>query len=307
MCRVRICLAICFLAWAAAVQARDVHEVCNWLGGRAFCGPGIALVLDRDGFFALRMEAGKKKPVQNVTGNWRLANDGIGLALFNRQDLDLKLSVGRDGLHASLGEDGTVLLTPQCEGELHFRVTGVLEQSQGKLRLTDAASGRIFPVFGASTAQTGKFAIADIEFNGAFAKPGRIIRHSAPVPRFYTAPAGNTGVKVFKDEVAGKFWLLPPDIIDQKATLRFSQAEAGGADQMQGSFEVTGQGLRLEGKYALAGENLTLSASSASLRSLAILGLNTLAQRLPGQFKWRLSSRGLELSGNGGNLLFLAP
>lgn len=287
-------------------HARDAHSVGEWLGGKAFCAPGIALALDQDGFFALRMAADAKRPVQNVTGLWRLAQDGIDLTLFNHQDAEIRLTVGRDGLHGSLGDSGQVLLTRACEPDLHFRVTGILRRSPEGFHLSDASSGRNFAIVPDPLATPDRFATADVEFTNGFVKPGLLIRHSAPVPRFFTPRAQTPSLDLFKNAVQGKYWLLPPDLSSEQAALHFGEASRNGRGEYEGNFDITGRGIRLDGTYLLNGGNLTLTASRASLRNLEILGLKALAKQMKGQFSWRLTSRGLEFTGNGASFRMLA-
>lgn len=287
-------------------QARDAHSVGEWLGGKAFCGQGVNLAFDNDGFFALRMERGAKKPVQNVTGRWRLAPDGINLILFNHQDAEIHLSVGSMGVHGALDGSDQIHLAPDCEKNLHFRITGLLQNSGGAQYIIDAASGRRFEVKPDPLAEPDKFAIAEVEFENGFGKPGALLKHSRPVPRFAAPPAEAPTSEVFKKGVMGKYWLLPPDLSSERTVLRFGDSEPGQGGAYAGNFDVTGRGVRLDGNYRVDGENLTLTAPRASLRNLEIIGLESLARQLPGQFAWRLSSRGLELTGKGGLFRMLA-
>lgn len=292
-------LALCGGAWG-----RDARSVADWLCSRIFEGDGVTLGLACDGFFGLRI-APKGKPVQNITGLWRLEPDGIGLSLLNLQDSEIKMSVGRDGLHAILGKIGRITLLPSQTEKASFRVTGMLELKGDKAVLKDAASGRAFFVKPDPAAKDGKFAVVEVAIGPEGVQPGKMIRHSGAVPRFFERK-DVIGADFGKD-VCNRFWLLPHLPGVDKAALRFASPQVNGkTGDKEGSFEISGRGLRLEGGYILAKDKLTISASRASLRNLEIIGAGEIARTVLGEFDWRLSPAGLELLGADRRILLLA-
>lgn len=295
---------ILLLALSLNALARDANDVADWLCARPFVAEGVSLALARDGFFGLRI-APPGKSVQNITGLWRLASDGVDLSLLNLQDGEIKVSVGKDALHASLGKLGQVTLSPGQAQTAEFRVTGLLELDGGKAVLVDAASGRSFPVQPDPAAKGGKFAIVEVEIGRGEVKAGKMLRHSAPVPRLYERPQPVQAD--FASDVCKRFWLLPHIGGVEKAALRLGEPQVNHkSGDMKGSFEITGRGLRLEGSYTLAKDKLTLEASRANVRNLEIIGAGEIAKTVLGQFVWRLSPAGLELTGADKRVLLLA-
>lgn len=274
-----------------------------WLSSRIFEGGGVTLYLAPDGFFALRMEKTGNK-TQDMTGLWRLSEDGVELDLFNYQDRAIKIAVGSYALHGSFGDSVSIALQPTQKEKIAFTVTGILEGG----RLADAASGRSFRVQGAPASADGKFATAELEAGPAGYGMGQILRHSGTVPRFYDRPAAQTGPKVFMEQLVGNFWRLPLIKGAEKAALRLGEPTSESPDSLEGQFEVSGPGLRFEGKYSARGNKLIFSAAESNVRNLRIIGAEALAESLLGEFAWQVSPRGLELSGprafllTGGNI-----
>lgn len=301
---VLLCLSLCFAG--AAHAARDAWSVGEWLGGKIFIGEDITLGLAKDGFFAMRINP-PGKPLQNLTGLWNLSPDGIELKLFNLQDAEIVLSVGREALHSSLGEHGQTTLTPSTEKKATFRMTGLLERKGDIFFLNDAASGRSFAVNTRSDAKEGKFAIAEVIFDSDGVHGGEVLKHSGSVPRLYERPKEKQDPEIFIKEACNRVWLFPPMAGFDKIGLRFGTPnKKGDSADIIGDFEVTGRGLRLEGTYTLAGDNLTLAAAHASVRNLEILGAEEIARSLLGKSTWYLSGRGLELRSDSGIILLVA-
>lgn len=278
-------------------------SVAAWLSSRIFEGGGITLFLSPDGFFALRKVTPRNR-VQDMTGLWRLSEDGVELDLFNYQDKAIKIAVGSYALHGSFGDSVSHTLLPTQKEKMAFTITGVLERGA----ISDAASGRSFKVEAAPEVAEGKFATAELEAGVAGYGNGRILRHSGTVPRFFERPPAQTGAKVFMERLAGSFLRVPPVKGVERAALRFGDPVRQDNELLEGQFEVTGPGLRFEGNYTLNGNKLTLTAAENSLRNLRIIGAEALADNLLGEFTWQVSPRGLELSGprtillTGGNL-----
>lgn len=298
--------AVLFFLLCANVHGRTPHDVGDWLCSKIFEGAGATLALACDGFFGLRI-APPGKSVQNITGLWRLAPDAIELSLFNLQDAKMQISVGKDGLHASLGALGQVTLLPMETEKALFRITGLLELRGGEALLTDAASGRSFPVKPDPAAEDGKFAVVELEIGKDGFHTGKMLKHSRPVPRLYEHPHSSCDPEEFNKSVCNLFWLLPSLPGVEKSALRFSSPKQNvKTADYEGSFEVVGKGLRLEGQYILTNDRLTLTASRASVRNLEIIGAGEIANLALGQFTWRISPRGLELLGGKQSLLLLA-
>lgn len=295
----KLVVALLLILVANSVHAeRNPQTISDWLCGSIFEGGGATLAMTRDGFFGLRMEI-PQKPAQNVTGLWRLSPDGIELILATLQDIEIRLTVGRDGIHALLGPLGNVTLLPSRNDKAIFQATGYLEVQPGGAILTDAASGRSFPVVAKPDAQNGKFAVVEIEIGQGTAHAGNMLQHSGTVPRFYELPAAEQTVELFMRDVCDRFWLLPFLNGVEKSGIRFSPPlQKGESPNFEGRFEVVGQGLRLEGGYRIAGGKLTTYASRASVRNLELIGAEAVAAAILGEFSWRLSSRGLELLGD---------
>lgn len=290
-----ICALLLILAATTVRAERNAQTVSDWLCGSIFEGGGATLALTQDGFFGLRLEI-PQKPPQYMTGLWRLAPDSIELILATLQDIELRLTVGKDGIHALLGALGNVTLAPSQNEKAIFQATGYLELQPGGALLTDAASGRSFPVIAKPEAKNGKFAVVEIEIRQGTAQAGNMIQHSGAVPRFYELPTAGPTAEVFIREVCDRFWLLPFLNGAEKSGIRFAhpRREGKGVD-LEGSFEVVGQGLRLEGRYMLAEGKLTTHASRASIHNLELIGAGAIASTILGEFSWRLSPRGLEL------------
>lgn len=287
------------------MAARDADSIGTWLCGRVFEGGDAILGFARDGFFGLRI-APPGKSVQNITGLWRLSSDGVDLTLLNQQDARIEMSVGNGALHGSFGPGGQITLLPVQKEAAPFTITGLLRLSDGRASLTDAASGRVFPVQADASAKDGMFATVEAEISRGTTRTGKMIRHSRQVPRLYNAPVAGNAQK-FDELVCDRFWLLPSLKGVEKAALRFSRPHKNqdNAD-LKGVFELAGPGLRLEGTYTLIGGKLTLAASRASVRNLEIIGAGEIARLLPGEKAWQVSPRGLELTGADGSILLLA-
>lgn len=277
------------LLLSTAGTAREAAE--EWLAGRIFEGGGATLFLAPDGFFALRMADGTKKP-RDLTGLWNLAPDGVGLRLSNYQDLEVKLTVGNDAVYGAPGLMDSQGLYPAPRKEAVFNITGILTGD----KLEDAGSGRIFPVTPAPGAEDGKFATAEITAGPAGIKPGRILRHSGKVPRFYQKSPDLAGIDAFMDLVAGHYWRMPALAGVAESALRFGIPRTD-AEGLSGQFAVSAPGIRFEGEYSVRDDKLTFNAPQSSLRNLQLIGAEALAGTLLGEFKWQLSPRGLELSG----------
>lgn len=293
-----ICQLLLILAASTVHAERNAETVSDWLCGSIFEGGGATLALAQDGFFGLRLDI-PNKPPQNMTGLWRLSPDGVELILATLQDIELKLTVGKDGVHALLGPLGNVTLLPSQSEKAVFQATGYLDlQPEGAI-LTDAASGRSFPVIAKPEAKSGKFAVVEIEIGRGVAQAGNMLQHSGAVPRFYELPAAEQTVEAFIKEACDRFWLMPYLSGVEKAGIRFSPPRQKGKNApFEGSFEVVGEGLRLEGRYRLTEDKLTTYASGASVHNLELIGAGAVAAAILGEFGWRLSSRGLELLGN---------
>ena len=297
-------LVLLALAPGQCALARSGHEVGDWLCSKIFEGGGITLAFGEDGFFAMKI-APQGKSVQHVTGLWRLAPDGVDLTLYTLQDSRMRMSVGKGALYALFGQGSHVTLVPVQKEKASFRITGMLRKG-GLPVLTDAGSGREFEVNEDANAADGKFATAEIDMGKGGISKGRIIRHSGVVPRVLEMEGQNYSGGDFAAAATERFWLLPQGLWQDKAAMRFSGSMPESPDAA-GSYEVSGPGLRLEGKYRLQGNRLTLIPDPAGLRNLKILGAESLGRAVSGEFAWKLNSRGLELAGEHGRLLLLAP
>lgn len=282
--------------FAAPIPARDAREVGDWLCGRVFSGGGATLAFTCDGFFGLSLEPGKR-PRQDMTGLWRLSGDGIRLTLFNRQDGEIHMAVGANALHGSLGDAVHVSLQPAPFKSATFRATGLVERTGGRETFIDAASGRSFPLR-APEAMADRFATIEIKIGPSGAIAGKTLEHSGKVPRFFRRPepAANAADR-FAKAVAGRYWLLPPLPGAAKAALRLSPPEAERTGGQGGAFEISGPGLRFEGRYSLENDKLTLKGASDSLRNIKIMGAGSLLEAFGGVMTWHVSPRGLELAG----------
>lgn len=280
-------------------MARDAQSAAEWLCGHLFSGPGATLAFCENGFFALRLENSRKE-VQNISGLWRLAPDGIGLSLMTLQDAQMSMSAGAEAIHAILPNLGATTLFPLPLKTSLFRITGLLTGENGRLQLEDAASGMVFPV-PPTEGETGKFATAELEISENGAAIRRLLTHSRTVPRYFAPALATSGPEIFRDKVQERAWLLPPWPGLQAAALRLGPADTGG----KGVFDITGPGLRLEGKYVLDGNKLTLAANGGNIKKLEILGLKSLADAFLAAHTWQHSSRGLELEREGKKILML--
>lgn len=313
---------IFLLAASAPLYGRDARQVGDWLCSRVFDGPAGTLALACDGFFGLRLEEGGKRR-QDVTGLWKLSGDGIELTLFNRQDKEILMTVGKESLHGSLGENVQATLYEAPLPSASFRATGLVERQGGKETFTDASSGRSFPVT-APDAADGKFATVEMLIGPWGVKTGEVIAHSGQVPRFFTRPQAETGKEIFGKAVAGRYWLLPPMQNVPTGALRFSEpqqtplrkskktkkgaqahSETGANGVLQGAFEVSGPGLRMEGDYVLVEDKLTLNVRRDSYHNIKLMGAGALLEALKGSLAWRVSPRGLELASDREKLLLL--
>lgn len=295
-----------FLSCPSGAVPRDAQEIGDWLCSKIFAGGDATLVFLPDGFFALRL-APQGKSVQNVTGLWRLEPDGVGLFLDTLQDARIRLSVGNGAIYALFGQNGHVTLLPVRRDKEKFRITGILTKRDNVPIITDAGSGKDFEVIAESGAQEGKFATAEIVLGGGKIGPAKLIRHSGTVPKLLDQVSAANSAGNFVRDAIGKFWLIPANLWREPAALRFSPPERDEADENQsGDYEISGPGLRLEGKYQLAGKKLTLKPDAGNLQNLKIIGAGELGAALAGEFSWRLTSRGLELTGSRGRYLFLS-
>lgn len=300
-----------FFAVLACMQAPDLiarsgRDVGEWLTGKIFEGEGITIGFAEDGFFGMTISP-QGKAAQNITGLWRLAPDGVELTLYTLQDSRLHMSVGKGALYALFGSEGHVALTPAQKDRATFLITGMLRKGARSM-ITDAGSGRDFEVNDDANAADGKFATAEIEIvNGEIAR-GHIIKHSGSVPRLLELRAQQASGRDFASDATCKFWLLPTRLWKESAALRFSRpTREKTASGESGSYEVSGPGLRVEGRYELSGEKLTMKPDAVSLRNLKILDAESLGRAVSGEFAWKLTSRGLELAGEQGRLLLLEP
>lgn len=313
---------IFLLGCQTPLYGRDAREVGDWLCSRVFDGLAGTLALACDGFFGLRLE-GSGTRRQDATGLWRLSADGIELTLFNRQDKEILMTVGKASLHGSLGENVQATLHEAPLPSATFLATGLVERHNGRETFTDASSGRSFPLT-APDAEAGKFATVELEIGPWGVRTGHVLAHSGQVPRFFARPEAETGAKVFSKSVVGRYWLLPPMQNVPKGALRFSEpadaqppqtrkaqksggttGAADGEEQKQGTFEVSGPGLRMEGSYVLAGDKLTLTVRRDSCYNIKLMGANALLESLKGNLAWRVSPRGLELASDKEKLLLL--
>lgn len=291
---------------AHSALARDSREIGDWLCAKIFEGGDITLAFASDGFFGMRI-APRGKSIQNITGLWRLATDGVDLTLYTLQDSRISMSVGRGALYALIGGSHVTLLPIQKE-KASFRVMGMLHKSAGTPVLIDAGSGMDIEVDDDANAADGKFATAEIEIGKGVRSRGRIIKHSGAVPRLLGVETQNTIGGDFARDVADRFWLLPANLWHEGAALRFSGPERDRQDKGEsGSYEVSGPGLRLEGKYRVTGQKLVLIPDVRSLRNLKILDAEPLAKAFSGEATWKLTSRGLDIAGGHGRILLLAP
>lgn len=281
------------LLFGAPAQARDAREVGDWLCQHVFEGEKIALAFTCDGFFGMSL-ADEGRPGQDITGLWSLDEDGISLHLFNRQDAAIHMTVGQSGLHASIGDKIHRTLVPAPAKKMTFKATGMITRDSGAELFTDAASGKQFPIK-APDAAANKFATVELEFASGEARARKALTHSRTVPRFFRLPPESSGPDTFAKSVAGRYWILPSLPGVPKAVLRLAAPDA--QDNGAGYFEITGPGVRLEGKYALDKNKLTLKASRDSVRNTLIMGAGALVEALKGPLSWRLGSRGLELTG----------
>lgn len=263
------------------------------------------MALSCDGFFALRI--GEKKGVQHVTGLWRLERNGVDLTLLNLAYEPIRMSAGREAIHGTLPHAGHVALKPSRDRKGTFQITGILNVDGRNAAITDAGSGRFFPLPSGMTDQkmSGKFATAEIAIDGDQVEVSKLLTHSGSVPRFYASPRNVKPDKGFLEAIAGKFWLLPPMAGAGQAALHFSRPvrETGGA--IMGQFDISGPGLRLDGQYEASGEKLTLKAGRASVRNLQLIGAGDVAAFFLGDFNWAVSARGLELTRQGRRVLLL--
>lgn len=291
-------LILAILGQSGGAEGRNAQEIGNWLASKIFEGDSATLAFCDDGFFGMKI-APQGKPEQNITGLWRLAADGISLTLYTLQDASMNLSVGNGAIYGSLAGVGSARLLPVQRDKAKFRITGLLKKNGLSYTLQDAASGKIFHMDGEGPYAEDKFATAEIEIGQGAASRGRIIKQSSRVPRIY-ALEGEESASAKFEEVAERYWLLPSDLWPQRAALRFSRP----AGEM-GSYDISGPGLRLEGKYALSGSELKLAPDMK--KELALIGADKLARALAGAFVWKLTSRGLKLEGNEKQFLLLAP
>lgn len=292
----------CWLLLAIPAYGRDVGEVSHWLSSHIFEGNGATLVLAKDGFFGLRLKTGAKRH-RDFTGLWRLSSDGVELTLYNNQDAALKLTVGEIALHAILPHIGDATLIPVQTPYASFQIVGPLARIGKLTGLVDANSGKKFKV-DAVNAADGKFATAEVEIGPAGVKTGRILTHSGSVPRYFQMPLATKGSARFLDAVVNRYWRLPPMEGIKVAALRFAPPSASGdKENIEGAFEISGPGLRLDGTYVLNNDKLTLKASRASIRNLALIGAEGLARAFIGELSWRLAPGGLQLRGRSPMLL----
>lgn len=285
-------LALWLALSALPALARDMRSVAEWLCAHVFEGEGSALAFSRDGFFGLRLNE-PNRPSQDITGLWRLAPDGVDLTLYTLQDMRLRMSVGKEAIHASLGPAAHMTLVPVPTEAVTFEVTGLLERNGKGAVLTDAASGHAFAIAEAGDATADKFATMEVTIKNGQTESGRVIRHSGQVPRFFEKPGGRSGVKVFLEDIVGRFWLLPPIAGVDSAAMRFSKP----AEECKGRFDVSGPGIRLEGNYELQGDRLSLGASPENIRNIRLAGAEGLLEAVIGDFTWQLLPSGMELTG----------
>lgn len=280
----------------ACAQGRDAAATGDWLCSRVFADSQTTLAFTCDGFFGLRRLVPGHKP-NDITGQWRLDPDGIELTLFTHQDRRMLATVGKSGLHASLGQDHALALTPSEQRAAKVAVTGLLEKTGANAIITDAASGHVFQVAPLPEAMPGKFATAEITIENGAPVSGMLLRHSMPIPRFYENAQSRAGMEVFSQEVTGKYWLLPRLPGVEQAALRFGAPRQAPGGECEGVFDITGPGLRVEGEYKITDKNLTLATSRSTIDSLKLLGAGALSDVLIGEMTWRLLSRGLEING----------
>lgn len=291
--------------FAERAPGRSAHEVADWLCAKIFEGGDVTLAFAPDGFFGMRI-APQGKSVQNITGLWRLAPDGIELELRILQDSRIRLSVGKGALYGIMGNGSHITLLPMQKDKATFRITGMLRKAGKNAILTDASSGRDFVIDDPGDAADGKFAIAEIEMSRGEVSDCRLIRHSRAVPRFYDP--GMKGSGDFSEDVSGRFWLLPGRLWKEGAALHFSRPEKGRDESvLNGDYEVSGPGLRLEGRYSLSGEKLILTPNGRSMSNLELIGAGELGNAVSGEFTWHVSAGGLELVSVRGRLVLQAP
>lgn len=298
-------LALCLIV-PNFVYGRDVGTITQWLCNHIFEGNGATLVLSKNGFFGLRLNVGKKTH-RDLTGLWRISNDGIELALYNNQDAEIKLTVGEIALHSILPQIGDATLIPVQKQYAPFQIIGLLQGKGQNASITDANSGKQFKV-NAKNAPEGKFATAEIELGPAGAKTGKILAHSGSVPRYFHLPKSTKSSNIFLESVVNRYWLLPSMKGIQAGSLRFSAPVPDSKNKklIKGSYEISGPGLRLDGTYILSDEKLTLQASRASIHNLILMGAESVVKAFIGDLTWQLSPAGLELQGKERLLLLAA-
>ncbi len=270
----------------------------------------VELYLLDGNFFVLRQSfsaRGKAAVARDMTGTWRQAEGGSILRLSNRHGLSLRLNIGGRDLYgdffpASNGLPQCLVLKETLFSKPSFNVMGRLERAKDQVTLTDSATGRICTHVkdDALAALPG----TDPLFVDAMVLPSKntctIERIRSFSTRFPSQAETELTNEDFRAAVEGVVWLLP-----SLPGLPTSSCTFSGKGKGQGSLEVTGQGLRLEAKYALNGQSLNFIVRKEDAKMLHACGAEALPRILTSVRSWSLETGALVLTASDGQSFLL--
>jgi hypothetical protein len=265
--------------------------------------PRLELRLLDGNFFVLRVGAappGGTARARDLTGNWRRLEGGALLQLTNAHGLALRLNVGGDGnLYGHFpfapGEPTPSLALRQAPFRARpFSLMGKLESREGRTRLTDSASGRIFePVTGIAPDALWENGSLFVDVEGLPNGGGFVIEKTravfAPPPTRFPLPPVEGD---FAAVAGGGIWRLPPMPGLPAASCLFSVSAKG-----RGSLTVTGRGVRLTVAYEeLRGQRLLFRIKKGEARKARAGGAEALLAMFVGECAWTLEKDALVLT-----------
>ena len=264
--------------------------------------PGVGEVrlwlLDNN-FFVLRQMPGDKRKGSAalcLTGRWRQVENGSILQLVNRHGLSARFNIGgRGNLYGSMPTPPDMAPRSMVMKAIPYRMEsftlmGLLEHRNGRLTLTDSASGLVFfPVTGegADGVQAEPlFVEAEVFLSKGSLRIERLKSSTADIP-----PALRSKEN-FADAVEGIVWRIPPS---REAPAMSCTFRPKGAER--GALEIAGSGVRLEATYKeLPRQRLDISIRAENARAAHTGEIEALLRVFNGPLSWSLENDALVLT-----------
>ena len=265
--------------------------------------PGVGEVrlwlLDNN-FFVLRQMPGDKRKggaAPCLTGRWRQVENGSILQLVNRHGLSVRFNIGgRGNLYGSMPTSPDMAPRSMVMKAIPYRMEpftlmGLLEHRDGRLTLTDSASGLVFsPVTGEGAdggAQANPlFVEAEVSLGKGSLRIERLKSSTADIPPALRSKENFAGA------VGGIVWLIPPTREASAISCAFRPLGA-----KRGALELAGPGVRLEATYKeLPGQRLDISIRVEDARAAHTGEIEALLRVFNGPLSWSLENDALVLT-----------